>query len=596
MKADIFALQPLFQKDVRYLIPAFQRPYVWTQDDQWEPLWNDVRGTAERYIEEQQHAGDGNEAAALDATPAHFLGAIVIQQQPFPPNEIERRLVIDGQQRLTTLQLVLGASQAVFADLGLVVPAKQLLKLVMNDEDMLNGQENHAFKVWPTLMDQDAFRHAMHNDLASNQHRGSNIVDAHEFFQLQVREWIQDNRSSPEQCAQALQAAMGRRLNLVVIDLDIGDDPHIIFETLNARGTALLQADLVKNFILHEAGNDADALHKAHLEELETKWWRENEQQGRLVRPRVDIFLNYWITMRRADEVQAINVFSTVRQHAEDLQIEDIAADIGTMAGVYREIQETQGDSALGRFLYRWRVMQVGVLTPVLMWLRAADIQDTTLERALRAIESYLVRRMVCRMSTNGYANMSYALLRRLNGCERVQEADTVIVEFLAEQRAEANLWPDNHRFEDAFRNSPLYRLLTRGRLRLVLEGIEGQMRELAEDRGVPKNLSIEHVMPQGWRAHWAPPPATDLPGESDAQRDRLIHTVGNLTLVTQRLNAKLSNAAWGDKRETINAYSVLRLKESITSEDVWSDEAIATRSRSLAKVAADVWPHAADI
>ena len=66
MKADIFALQPLFQKDVRYLIRTFPRPYV---DDQWEPLWNDVRGTAERYIEEQQHAGAGNDAAALDATP-----------------------------------------------------------------------------------------------------------------------------------------------------------------------------------------------------------------------------------------------------------------------------------------------------------------------------------------------------------------------------------------------------------------------------------------------------------------------------------------------------------------------------------------------
>lgn len=575
MKADIFALQPLFQKDVRYLIPAFQRPYVWTQDDQWEPLWNDVRGAAERYIEEQQRAGDGNEAAALDATPAHFLGAIVIQQQPFPPNEIERRLVIDGQQRLTTLQLILGASQAVFADLGLAVPAKQVSKLVMNDEDMLNGQDNHAFKVWPTLMDQDAFRHAMHNDLASDEHRGSNIVDAHEFFQLQVREWIQDNRSTPERCAQALQAAMARRLNLVVIDLDIDDDPHIIFETLNARGTALLQADLIKNFILHEAGKDADPLHKRYLEELETTWWRENEQQGRLVRPRVDIFLNYWITMRRADEVQAINVFSTVRKHAEEFKIEDIAADIGTMAGVYRDIQETQGSSALGRFLYRWRVMQVGVLTPVLMWLRAADIQDSTLERALRAIESYLVRRMVCRMSTNGYANMSYALLRRLNGCECAQKADAVIAEFLAEQRAEANLWPDDHRFNDAFLHSPLYRLLTRGRLRIILEAIEGQMRDLAEEREVPKGLTIEHVMPQGWRTHWTPPIATDTPGEAEVQRDRLIHTIGNLTLVTQRLNTKLSNAPWKEKRETINTYSVLRLKESITSKDGWSDDAI---------------------
>ena len=595
MNADKYELLPLFQKDVRYLIPPFQRPYVWEQDEQWEPLWNDVRGTAERYMEEQRRAGEGNEAAALDDTPAHFLGAIVIQQQQFPPNEIERRLVIDGQQRLMTLQLALGASEAVFADLGLTKIAKQVSKLVKNDEDLLNGQESHAFKVWPTLTDQDAFRHVMHRDLGSDGHAGSKIVEAHEFFQLQVREWIQDHSSSPEKCARALQVAMARRLILVVIDLDKDDDPHIIFETLNARGTALLQADLVNNFILHEAGKDADALHERHLGELRQGWWRKDERQGRLVRPRVDIFLNYWITMRRADEVQAINVFSTVRKHAEELPIADIAADIGTMAGVYREIQEIQGDSALGRFLYRWRVMQVGVLTPVLMWLRAIEIRDSTLVRALRAIESYLVRRMICRMSTNGYANMSYALLRRLSESDH-EKADTVIVEFLRDLEAEANLWPDDRRLERAFLHSPLYRLLTRGRLRMVLEGIEEQMRGLAEDREVPKNLTFEHVMPQGWATHWTPPPATDTPGEAEAQRNHLIHTVGNLTLVRQSLNNKLSNAPWGEKRETINAYSVLRLKETITSEDVWNDETIAARSVSLAKIAAKVWPHGDDM
>ena len=168
-----------------------------------------------------------------------------------------------------------------------------------------------------------------------------------------------------------------------------------------------------------------------------------------------------------------------------------------------------------------------------------------------------------------------------------------MIISFFSEQTAEARLWPDDQRLEDAFLHSPLYRLLTRGRLGLVLVGIEEKLRDpKTEDIRIPKGLTIEHVMPKEWRAHWAPPPETDVLGEAESYRDRPLHTIGNLTLVTQKLNSTLSNGPWDEKRESINAYSILRLKESITSEDVWSEETIRERSRYLAKVAAEVWPH----
>lgn len=245
MKADILTLQTLFQKDVRYLIPSFQRPYVWEQDEQWEPLWDDVRNTAERYLEERVADKPGSDAKAVEKTPAHFLGAVVLQQEPSDSNEFEKRLVIDGQQRLTTLQLLLDATQEVLEDLGLP-PAKRLSKFVLNDKDLIDEDMDHIFKVWPTLTDRDAFRHAMHNDLPSDHYEASQIVQAHDFFKLQIREWLKSDSTSKEELADALAAAISRLLHLVVIDLDMRDDPHIIFETLNARGTPLLQADLVK--------------------------------------------------------------------------------------------------------------------------------------------------------------------------------------------------------------------------------------------------------------------------------------------------------------------------------------------------------------
>ncbi len=600
MDADTLTLQKLFQKDVRYLIPSFQRPYVWEQDEQWEPLWDDVRNTAERYREERVVANSGSDAKAVERTPAHFLGAVVLQQEPSDSAEFEKRLVIDGQQRLTTLQLLLDATQEVFEDMGLP-PSKRLSKFVRNDEDLIGGDEDHIFKVWPTLTDRDAFRYAMHNHLPSDQYEESRIVQAHDFFKLQVREWLKGDSAPEEELADALLAAISRLLQLVVIDLDAHDNPHIIFETLNARGTPLLQADLVKNYILSEAGGEADDLHTKYLRELESAWWREDVRQGRLVRPRVDVFLNYWLAMKLAEEVQAANVFSVFRKYASSRHVAEIAADIRRLAETYYTIESTDDGSVFGRFRYRWDVMQVGALTPVLMWLLSSGVPEPRLERCLRILDSFLTRRMACRMTTNGYTNLFLALLRHLNekGPDR---ADDALLEFLASQTAWANLWPTDHALEEQFVTSPLYRLLTRGRLRLVLEGIEEQLRSpKAESEHAPRGLTIEHVMPQGWRKRWEHPcdegEAAEA-AEAAERRDRLIHSIGNLTFVNQKLNSSLSNAPWQEKQPELDKHSTLFLnKELLENADaVWDEAAIEARARRLARVAAEVWPHADSI
>ena len=597
MKVDILSLRDLFSKDVRYLIPPFQRPYVWTKEDQWEQLWDDVCATAERYLEEQQKVGD--DPTALEHTRAHFLGAIVIKQRLTSTTEIESRDVIDGQQRLTTMQLLLDATQEALGGIA-PQPAKRLSKLVLNDSDLIDGDQDHLFKVWPTSSDRDAFRHAMHNDLPSDDFEESNVVEAHDFFKDQVRDWVKDGPAGQAECALALEATVARLLHLVVIDLGIDDDPHVIFETLNARGTPLLEADLVRNFILSEAGEHrvgADAL--AHLSKMEGPWWREDVPQGRLVRPRIDVFLNHWIVMRLAEEVPASDVFSTFRKYANGEykngeypnghSITGITADISEIAAVYQQIHRTGNASALGEFIYRWR----GTLAPVLMWLLSAEVPEPQLGHCLRIIESFLARRMICRMTTANYNILFLGMLRRLKG-SLLEQADRALVDFLAEQTAWGRLWPDDRQMEHTFVDSLLYRRLTRGGLRLVLENIEEHLRgPLTEEAKVPKNLTIEHVMPQRWRRHWDPPPETDTPEEAERERDRLIHTIGNLTLVNQPLNSTLSNAPWPEKRTTLDKYSVLRLKDSLTGHDEWNEETIRGRSKHLAGIAARVWPHA---
>ena len=505
MKVDNLNLQTLFGKQTRYEIPAFQRPYIWNQTRQLEPLWDDVRNTAERHLE-----------ALLGSTPHqvpnHFLGAVVLQQQStMTADVLDRRIVVDGQQRLTTLQLLVDAVQEELERRG-HVGAGRLSLLVLNDEVYYQQAPDDRFKVWPTNLDQDAFRHAMRNDLSGNEHEDSRIVQAHEFFKLQVQQWIDAYPvEDRKQAADALERAVATKLEMVVIDLETTDDPHIIFETLNARGTPLLQSDLVKNMVLHEltttgVAKDAEAAAQRYWAFADDNWWRRETGSGRNARLNIEACLNYWLTMRTQSEVAPSKLFSGFRHYAGDKSIASVADDIGKIGGIYRSLEEA-AQPELETFLYRRGVMQAGVLTPVLLWLLSSDVPQDQLQTGLTALESYLVRRMVCRMSTRGYVNLFVRLVGALEEAGPANAGKT-IVEYLQSQRGDAGQWAEDWQLEAAFVNSPIYWLLTRGRLRIILEGIEGELRTgKSESADVPRGLTIEHIMPQSWRQHWPLPP-----------------------------------------------------------------------------------------
>lgn len=380
MDVNIVNLQKLFASPVRYEIPLFQRPYIWNQERQWDSLWEDVQNTAEHYLEKQ-----GSQPMT------HFLGAVVLQQQHVPTPMLMTRLVVDGQQRLTTLQLLLDAVQEVFERRGIDTAAKRLELLVLNHEAFRGDNDDHAFKVWPTMADQAAFRNTMHNDLSSEESKESLIVRAHEFFKLQVRQWLDKNSEENEsRAAEALEQTVSSLLELVVIDLDQSDDPHVIFETLNARGTPLLQSDLIKNMVLFEAektGATSNSEEVARLWGFNDDWWRREIRQGRLYRPRIDVFLNYWLVMRTRDEVTANDVFSVFRRYYgdKDEPIENIADDIGNTGKSYRMLEEAS-DPDMATFLYRWGVMQAGAMTPVLLWLLSSEVPEEQMSKGLRAL------------------------------------------------------------------------------------------------------------------------------------------------------------------------------------------------------------------
>jgi Protein of unknown function DUF262 len=471
VQAQTLAPAGIFGYHIRYVVPLFQRPYVWNLDDQWEPLWEDVRTVTERLLD----APAGYGAAPV---PPHFLGAIVLDQQFIPAGFIAVRHVVDGQQRLTTLQVLLDAAQYVVEQHGAPMDAQALRVLVLNDPQIAQHSDE-VFKVWPTDRDQAAFRAVMDNDtMVPPALRSSRIAQAHAFFVQEITEWAEVNGDPDKVTARlnALVRTLREHLKVVVIDLEPGDNAQVIFETLNHRGSPLLAADLVKNLIFQIAqaqGADVEQLYRDHWAPLDNDYWRQPVAQGRLFRPRIDVFLNYWLTMKLRREVQTDRVYSDFRDYALTARppIPELLGELAADAKVYEQMEKLPAATVEGTFYYRViKALDSAAVGPFLLWVLRWD--DTAMpaaqrQQALRTLESWLVRRALCRATAKDVNRMVVELLRAMEEAGAATAGDTVET-VLAEQQAESRYWPDDATLRTALHDEPIYKNLSRSLSTLV--------------------------------------------------------------------------------------------------------------------------------
>ena len=611
MKAFTYAPSEIFGHHVRYVIPLFQRPYVWNKELQWAPLWADVAGVADAAL--------GASTAAFGAPPVapHFLGAIVVEASAFPTGYISVKHVVDGQQRLTTLQLLTDAAQQVVLAEGDPRDAAGLRKLIHNDVDVAQDP-SEVYKVWPTDRDQAAFRAAMDDDAVLNAEQARTpIGEAHTFFVEQATAWAHEH--GPDQVTSRLRAlsqTLHSHLKLVVIDLEPEDNAQVIFETLNHRGVELLAADLIKNLIFQVADrqrHDLRGLYHDHWKALDSDYWRAKTSQGRLFRPRIDVFLQHWLTMRLRVPVPVDRIFTVFRDSvvkATQPDTVELVRELAADAAVYASFETLPPGSVEGRFYYRViRAMDSGVVSPFLLWVlrHGAQIPTEQRHRALRAVESWLVRRALVRATAKQVNLTILDLLRAVTDpAVAPAEVGTVTEAFLAGQGSDSRYWPDDQALARSLATEPLYTALARARVRMVLEALEDERRSsYGEGQLCPRNLTVEHVLPQGWREHWG----ADVEGDVAAQiqRDRALHTLGNLTLVSGRLNPALSNRPWTDhdaiargltsgKRTWLLEHSELKLNAELVAHEVgWTEADIVARAQRLAQVLARTWPRPAD-
>ena len=554
MEAKALTPRDLFDGKVCYEIPPFQRPYVWTEEDQWQPLWDDIARVAEAVLVA------GEEVDGLSGLSGHFLGAVVVKQLASGAGDPARSSVIDGQQRLTTLQLLLDAAQLVMEDAGCDDVAESIEELVINDSRRFRGTPKR-FKLWPSRIDRAAFECVMDNDKAvPSDLDDSRIVWAHRFFVDAMTEWAfeagDDSEEATEERLAALAAVLQQHLQIVAIDLASTDDDQLIFETLNDRGTPLLAADLIKNYVFQrcdEIGADVDAWGDTYWRDFDNDWWREEIAQGRLLRSRIDLFLQYWLTMRVKDEIPTDAVFAQFRNHADEhladrATAERFLARLREDADTFRDFAQLDPRSAQGSFYTRViEALELGVFIPLLLWIitDAHPTSPTQADRALAAVESWAVRRTLLRRTMKDVNRLVVALLKELDRQPSASVGDAT-VSFLIAQTADARTWPRDDELLAQLPGIKVYGNIKQQRLRTILSGVELQLRtQKHEDVSLPAKLDIEHVMPQGWRTYWQDGILHDP--EACAERDFRINTIGNLTLVTKSLNSTLSNRPWRD-------------------------------------------------
>jgi hypothetical protein len=596
--------QTVFMQPQRLAVPLFQRPYVWNEESQWEPLWNDVIRVTERLLR-QPH----------EKHYAHFLGAVVLQQVQNPAGTMQERTIIDGQQRLTTLQLLFDALHAELMAVGSTAPALRLESLIMNAEPFCNQQEDR-FKVWPTNRDRPAFNAVMGAkppvDYDALGFDGAKMVEAHRYFSGQARGWLvaEGAEKLPARAA-AIETVVRDLLQIVVIDLGADENAQEIFETLNARGAQLTAADLIKNFIfqqLLDGGADVETAYERHWKDFESAFWETEISLGRLRYPRSAIFLNHWLIAKTGKEVVAREVFTRFKRYTFDAgqSMDLLLPQVDKAARVYRQFVE-KGDELfgpldrLGLFAYRTSVLESEVIKPLVLHMLDPElpaIPQEQLNKALAVLESWMVRRMLVRATTKSYTQLVSELITQLGESNRASAGDAIET-ILASQASGSRYWPDDNEIRAELRILPAYRRLSRGRLRMVLEAVEDHLRGwrddkagLGHERAMRGKYVIEHIMPRKWTAHWAL-----LDGaRGEPEREALIHTIGNLTLLTSKLNSKVSNGPWlGEtgKRHGLEAHDVLFLNRELLkiAGDNWTDAAIRIRSDEIANYIIEVWP-----
>lgn len=560
MDAQKATLFQLVDGNKQFRIPIYQRTYSWRQE-QCTRLLEDVIAIA-----------------SAPAGPSHFIGSVVyVADGNFMAAGVNSLLVIDGQQRLTTLSLMLLALRKMALD-GREIGAgpKKIGNLYLFNGNEEEDSEEYI-KLRLTRSDKETYRKlCLDHPLGEGD---DNRVQANYRFFLSA---FESGRADPVEAFKGIQ-----RLQLVYIALELGrDNPQLIFESMNSTGLDLAQADLVRNFVLM-------GLPHGLQEKIYSKHWFPMESRfGQQYRDRFDGFMRTYLTVRTGSIPREDEVYTAFKKHVfsmppagegEPHRMETVASDLNEQASFYAAIAfGKEDDVELRQAFHDIATLRADVAHPFMLelygdWKKGLLTRDELLT-LVRLIESYVFRRFLCGVPTNSM-NKTFAGLAK--GIDKTRYFRSAQAEFL--KLTTYRKFPGGAETAQMLADKDVYNT---PRCAYLLEKLENYFHPKEPVKAA--GYTIEHVMPQTLSEEWK----KHLGEKAVETHSRLLHTLGNLTLTGY--NSELSCRPFKEKLELAEGgflSSPLALNRRIREQTSWGEEQILARGLELAEVVQKVWP-----
>ncbi len=546
MKADAIKLLDFIGKsqEKQFVIPIYQRVYSW-EKEQCEQLWDDIIKTG------------GN-----DQMNGHFIGSIVFVHDGIYTTNHNELLIIDGQQRLTTITLLLIALRDHWSD----------KRKEIEDHYLINSDKDgdKKFRLILSESDKDTLLSLIDKDRRKPSEPSLKIVENFKLFE----EWIRKNTDKLETIFKGLE-----KLMIVEIALEKGkDDPQLIFESMNSKGMELAQTDLIRNYILMGLEPEKQKI-------FYEKYWRAMEEDFKQNKKLFDRFVRHYLTIktRKTPNINKVYVALKDYRQKEGIGIEDLLKDLQKYCGYFcRIVFKKEADKDLNKALGFLVDLEMDVIYPLLLELYS-DYSDGVLSkddfrRSIALIESYICRRAVCGLGTNNLNKVFPSFTKHIQKDEYFESLKAHFGYLTEKQR-----FPNNDEFKEKFMRKNFYKFGLNTYFFNRMENFDRKERVYTHDE-----YTIEHIMPQKLTKEWE----RDLGENFQEIHNKYLHTIGNLTLTGY--NQDYNNRSFQEKQGMEKGFkdSPLRLNQGLRDLKSFGEEEIKKRANDLADLALKIWTY----
>ncbi|MCQ2947388.1 DUF262 and DUF1524 domain-containing protein [Helicobacter pylori] len=573
MKADAIKLLDFIGKsqEKQFVIPIYQRVYSW-EKEQCKQLWDDIVKTG------------GN-----DQTEGHFIGSIVFVHDGIYTTNYNELLIIDGQQRLTTITLLFIALRDHLNDEDEFLEKFSHQKI--QNRYLINSDEkgDKKFKLILSEPDRDTLLSLIDKDRRKPSEPSLKIMENFKLFE----EWIRKNTDKLETIFKGLD-----KLMVVEISLERGkDNPQLIFESMNSTGKDLTQTDLIRNYILMGLEPEKQKI-------FYEKYWRAMEEDFKQNETLFDKFVRHYLTIKTKEIPNINKVYEAFKRYQQErgIETEVLLQDLQKYCGYFCQIVfKKEADKDLNKALSFLVDLEMDVVYPLLLELYS-DYKDGVLSKQdfipiIYLTESYICRRAVCGLSTNSLNKIFASFTKKIN---KDQYLESIKAHFLSLETTKGK-FPKDSEFKKLFITIDFYSFKKKEyffeRLENTIDFYSFKKKEYFFERlenfdtKEPVNTqkcTIEHIMPQTLTEKWK----RDLGGNFQAIHDKYLHTIGNLTLTGY--NNKYSNKSFQEKRDMEKGFkqSPLKLNQSLKDLESFGEKEIEKRASDLADWALKIWTY----